>query len=138
MDCPYCGDSELLIYDCSTTGEDQLGKFQAISVELVCNKGHFWHIVIEKYKRGVYITVGIERKVNYAEYIKSSEWKRKADQAKEDAGFRCQLCNASGTETTLHAHHRTYENLGDELPEDITVLCADCHAKFHGIHDNGK
>lgn len=68
------------------------------------------------------------RKPNYYEYIYSEEWKLKAKEAKKRAGFRCQLCNG---EKELNAHHRTYDRLGSELPEDITVLCRDCHAKFH-------
>jgi hypothetical protein len=27
----------------------------------------------------------------------------------------------------LEVHHRTYTRLGFEIPEDITVLCDDCH-----------
>jgi len=73
----------------------------------------------------------VEPEINYYDYIKSSSWRARAGIAKEAAGFRCQLCNRHKDEVTLHAHHRTYERLGDELPEDITVLCADCHAKFH-------
>ena len=69
-----------------------------------------------------------EKPVDYAEYIRSDKWKEKADAAKKHADYKCQLCNSDGK---LHAHHRTYERLGDELPEDITVLCAECHAKFH-------
>ena len=73
----------------------------------------------------------VEPEINYREYILSHEWKVKAKTAKKNAGYRCQLCNRHKDEVTLHAHHRTYDRLGDELPEDITVLCADCHAKFH-------
>jgi len=64
----------------------------------------------------------------YAEYLQSDHWKQFAAEAKERAGNRCQLCNADGE---LHTHHRTYDRLGEELPEDVVVLCADCHAKFH-------
>lgn len=64
------------------------------------------------------------RRVDYYIYIKSPEWKARADAAKERAGYRCQFCN--GTDR-LEAHHRTYERLGNELPDDITVLCHECH-----------
>lgn len=67
-------------------------------------------------------------KEQYKEYIASGEWKRRAEEAKERAGYRCQVCNSDGE---IHAHHRTYERLGAELPEDITVLCSNCHAVFH-------
>ena|SRR3990167_236343 len=71
------------------------------------------------------------KSINYQEYIQSPEWKEKAKQAKEQAGWRCQLCYKHNDDKPLHAHHRTYQNLGNEQPGDITVLCADCHAKFH-------
>jgi hypothetical protein len=67
------------------------------------------------------------RRPNYYAYIKSPAWKRKADAAKKRAGYRCQVCNG---ENRLEAHHRTYDNLGHEKPEDITVLCHKCHELF--------
>lgn len=36
---------------------------------------------------------------------------------------------------TLDVHHRTYERLGNESPDDLTVLCRDCHKLFS---QNGK
>jgi len=68
-------------------------------------------------------------KRNYDDYIASKPWKDKAEAAKARVGYRCQTCNEK---VSLNAHHRTYERLGNELPEDITVLCADCHSKIHG------
>lgn len=64
----------------------------------------------------------------YEDYLKSPQWKARAAAARRRAGYRCQLCNAAGE---LHAHHRTYDNLGNEKPGDITVLCVGCHAHFH-------
>lgn len=69
-------------------------------------------------------------RVNYHEYIQSKEWREKAEQAKKEVGYRCQVCNASKHEQRLDAHHRTYANLGNEQPGDITVLCAICHELF--------
>jgi len=67
---------------------------------------------------------------NYFDYIKSNEWRIKAEEAKARAGNCCQVCNRSRAEVQLDAHHRTYERLGNELPEDITVLCRDCHQLY--------
>jgi 5-methylcytosine-specific restriction endonuclease McrA len=68
---------------------------------------------------------------DYRAYINSPEWKRKADAAKERAGYRCQVCNKGRDEgARLEAHHRTYDRLGREKPEDITVLCSECHELF--------
>ena len=68
--------------------------------------------------------------INYHEYICSDKWRRKANAAKQRAGYRCRVCNKSHDQVTLDAHHRTYERLGDELPGDITVLCRDCHKLY--------
>jgi hypothetical protein len=72
---------------------------------------------------------------SYNEYLASPQWRLKADAAKERAGQRCQVCNARREETTLDAHHRTYERIGNEEDTDLIVLCRGCHSLFHG---NGK
>lgn len=66
----------------------------------------------------------------YYRYIQSQGWREKAEEAKARAGNRCQVCNRSRAEVQLDAHHRTYERLGNELPEDITVLCRECHQLY--------
>ncbi|MBX3060138.1 MAG: HNH endonuclease [Anaerolineae bacterium] len=71
-----------------------------------------------------------QKSVRYREYIQSAAWRKKAEEAKARAGNRCQVCNRSRAEVQLEAHHRTYERLGNELPEDITVLCRDCHQLY--------
>jgi len=70
---------------------------------------------------------------DYKEYINSERWRIKSTEAKKRAGWRCQVCNTTGNFRTLHAHHRTYDRLGNERPEDITVLCERCHTFFHTI-----
>jgi hypothetical protein len=67
--------------------------------------------------------------VNYNEYINSDEWRIRARMIRKAAGNRCQLCNCNNK--SLHVHHRSYDRLGDEHPGDLTVLCEDCHKKFH-------
>ncbi len=68
--------------------------------------------------------------IEYNEYINSPEWREKAEEAKARAGNRCQVCNRSRAEVQIDAHHRTYERLGKELIEDITVLCRECHQLY--------
>jgi hypothetical protein len=65
--------------------------------------------------------------VDYTTYIRSKRWKSKSNAAKKRAGWRCQTCNRPHGQVRLEGHHRTYERLGYEIPEDITVLCDDCH-----------
>lgn len=70
----------------------------------------------------------------YRQYIASDAWLMSPArfEALRSAGFRCRLCNVSSSEVPLQAHHRTYENLGAESPEDLTALCRDCH---HDVHN---
>jgi hypothetical protein len=70
--------------------------------------------------------------MDYDVYIASVEWKAKSDAAKERAGGKCQLC---GCRKKLETHHNTYERLGNELPEDLVVLCGTCHDVFHAKRD---
>lgn len=70
----------------------------------------------------------------HRDYINSDIWKRRARIAKEQAGWRCQVCNKHKSQTILDAHHRTYERLGWEDLSDITVLCRECHE----LYESGK
>lgn len=68
--------------------------------------------------------------VDYHEYIKTEAWRERAEAAKQRVGHRCQICNRPATRVTLDVHHRTYERLGNERPEDLTVLCRGCHELY--------
>jgi 5-methylcytosine-specific restriction endonuclease McrA len=67
--------------------------------------------------------------MNYHEYICSREWREHPVRLAEleASGLRCRLCNSGGEDIILEVHHRTYENLGNEQPGDLTALCHDCH-----------
>lgn len=67
-------------------------------------------------------------RMDYAAYLASPQWWEKRQLAVKRAHGRCAICNANGK---LNVHHRTYERVGNELPEDLIVLCEDCHALFH-------
>jgi 5-methylcytosine-specific restriction endonuclease McrA len=66
----------------------------------------------------------------YDDYLQTEAWQEHRKQALAYAGYRCQVCNTD--EEALHVHHRTYERRGQEKPQDLIVLCASCHALFHG------
>ena len=71
----------------------------------------------------------------YDDYLQTPEWKRRRKGAVAYADTRCQLCNKEGE--PLHVHHRTYDNRGAEMPQDLIVLCKACHAKFHDKGSSG-
>jgi hypothetical protein len=59
----------------------------------------------------------------YMAYLKSPEWATKRMAALARAGGNCERCAAPAREV----HHRTYERVGAERPEDLQALCAPCH-----------
>ena len=66
--------------------------------------------------------------LNYYKYLKSIKWKRKARGCYRRAKYRCQICATGNIQ--LEAHHNTYENLGDEKPEDLICVCNECHQEI--------
>lgn len=69
--------------------------------------------------------------VEYFSYIDHPDWKKKANKRRAEAGMRCQVSNHSVWETaSLDVHHRTYERLGREESNDLTVLCRRCHEVY--------
>ncbi|MEZ4728310.1 MAG: hypothetical protein R3E79_14345 [Caldilineaceae bacterium] len=69
-------------------------------------------------------------RVTYADYMQTEEWRQRAEAAKARVGYRCQICNRASPRVILEVHHRTYERLGHEQPEDLTVLCRGCHELY--------
>jgi 5-methylcytosine-specific restriction endonuclease McrA len=65
----------------------------------------------------------------YVDYLETPEWDQMRQTALFVADYRCQVCNRD--DETLDVHHRTYERLGQELLEDLFVLCRSCHLTYH-------
>src|SRR5262245_25955062 len=65
-----------------------------------------------------------------AYHVRMGTWQWEAERALalERAGYKCDNC---GSEARLVVHHRDYDRLGDEWPEDLRVLCWDCHGWEH-------
>lgn len=62
----------------------------------------------------------------YDKCLRSQYWDSIRLLVFERDGHKCVLCNSS---INLESHHRTYDRLGHELPEDLTTLCHDCHGE---------
>jgi len=46
----------------------------------------------------------------------------------ELSNYTCDECGISQADAGhLEVHHNTYESLGDECYDDLSVLCPDCH-----------
>lgn len=67
-------------------------------------------------------------KTSYREKLLDPRWQKKRLEILSRDGFTCQICG--DTETTLHVHHKFYNNGADpwEYPDGALVtVCADCH-----------
>ena len=76
------------------------------------------------------------RSMPYQEYLQTPEWRGRRMRKLDQADHRCQFCNRH--QISLNVHHRTYENLGEELDGDLIVLCRDCHRTFHEHRPIGR
>lgn len=68
------------------------------------------------------------KNMKYDKYLKTLHWKTRRKEALKAANNKCQLCGSGGE---LHVHHKNYDRRGEELAEDLIVLCKECHAKHH-------
>jgi 5-methylcytosine-specific restriction endonuclease McrA len=67
-------------------------------------------------------------KKDYGAWLETDEWQAIREKALERAEHCCADC---GSERGLEVHHLTYRNLGAERPEDLVVVCSDCHVERH-------
>lgn len=77
-------------------------------------------------------TTRVLRAMPYDEYLRTDHWQATRSEALERAHHHCQVCNSADR---LQTHHRSYQRRGEEAPEDLIVLCANCHKTFH---ENGR
>ena len=76
-----------------------------------------------------------DRTREYKNYTNSPVWKFISSIFKIIRGCTCEECKEQFNPAHLVVHHKSYAHLGSELnyPEDVAVLCTDCHMKIHGI-----
>jgi hypothetical protein len=80
----------------------------------------------------------------YDQYLAMPHWQllrnRRLEEQRDKHGFNfCERCQKKAPEqvtreTALHVHHLTYERLGEELHQDLQIICRKCHEPEHG-HD---
>jgi hypothetical protein len=59
------------------------------------------------------------------------DWDERRDRAKEKSDYECVTC---GSTKWLHVHHKfSLQRGGSNLPENLEVLCSDCHGKEHNF-----
>lgn len=73
------------------------------------------------------------RAMPYEQYLRTVHWRAFRAWILKERGRCCERCEERYGE--IDVHHVTYDNLGREKPEDVIVLCRECHDKEHG---NGR
>lgn len=71
----------------------------------------------------------------YNDHIGSVKWTKFRKEVLQLRGNRCERCKS---EHHLQVHHLHYRNFGRELPEDVQVICKNCHDRIHGHKTYGK
>jgi 5-methylcytosine-specific restriction endonuclease McrA len=61
----------------------------------------------------------------YEQRISSAQWKSLKSEIIEHRGNRCERCRQ--VSVSLELHHVHYRSLGSEQPEDVELLCPECH-----------
>jgi len=74
-----------------------------------------------------------EKVVGYKNYLKTKHWKYKRISIYRKYDRRCTKCGEAFQLIDSNVHHLTYERVGNELDEDLVLLCKECHKKVHGI-----
>jgi hypothetical protein len=76
-------------------------------------------------------------RLDLTRYGKSSRWRHRRARYFRTHPGRCFVCQQT---VGITLHHRTYENVGAELDEDLVPLCVRCHDLAHhyrgGIADS--
>ena len=69
----------------------------------------------------------------YHNYLKSEERKLKRNNRLLLDDYKCFFHNIKGCDSNnLHVHHIHYDNVGNEMLEDLVTVCKDCHSEIHG------
>ena len=74
-------------------------------------------------------------KQQYAEYLKSADWKAKKKRKYAKCNHRCAVCGAT---ERLDVHHMNYRQIYDVKNTDLRILCRECHSAIHRVIKSGK
>lgn len=125
--CPSCGAPQMQVVF-SRTERDSVQKNGGVWCAECAQKRDSWKDAYEQRMAAQAALAERLRRLPYREYLKTDHWQQVRRDALRRAGYRCELCFASGQ---LDVHHKTYERRGMEQRGDLIVLCRDCHGKFH-------
>ena len=98
---------------------------------------YVWWNELSDEARKIICTTSLEtgQKIPYNWYVNSPLWKYQSSVIKMSHNYTCSICNKISNPAHIVVHHLTYEHIGSEYlhPEDVAVVCTDCHLKIHSI-----
>lgn len=65
----------------------------------------------------------------YDAYLLSPKWRAIREQVLKRDKWTCRVMRCGRPATQVH--HLTYERVGDEWPDDLVAICAECHDHCH-------
>lgn len=78
----------------------------------------------------------------YEKLLKSDYWKGYSYSLIKERNFTCQDCGRQfpNERNKLHVHHLVYRDVNpwSYRPDEVVVLCEECHKKRHGIKDSSQ
>ena len=144
--CSSCPQLDIICPDCGMCGcyyapllTESDVQYADVAESWITDNVESWLVV----QKGVYVFPGAvagvrfvsadekrqRKKKQHEEYLNSKTWRALRSRALQDACYQCDVCGYDGN---LHVHHKTYDRWGGaELPEDLQVLCANCHYNHH-------
>lgn len=70
-------------------------------------------------------------KRKYLDYLRSDEWAKIRVEMLTKFNFTCNRCGDKKHRSQLHVHHKNYDRLFNENPDDLELLCVSCHNSEH-------
>lgn len=92
--------------------------------------GHVKPAIVADADELLRLAVRCLQELRYPNYLRTEHWLDFREGALLARPF-CQVCE---TAESKQVHHLTYDYLGRERMEDVLVLCASCHQKWHDEH----
>jgi len=71
----------------------------------------------------------------YMAYLGSPEWKTKRQMVLKRDSYLCQSCKQK---EAVDVHHLSYDNLYNEILEELISVCVECHNKIHDDKDKKR
>lgn len=78
--------------------------------------------------------LGKDRKDCYKRFLQTKRWKTKRNGVVKER----KVCEVCGSAIDFNVHHKTYFRLGDELDQDLQLLCRTCHETKHHLKPRAK